>query len=394
MNLYKESLKLHYKLRGKIEIRSKVKLVDRLSLSLAYTPGVAEPSRTIYSKPEEVFELTSKNNCVAVVSDGSAVLGLGNIGAEASLPVMEGKAILFKELAGIDAFPICIKSQQVEEIVRVVELISPVFGGINLEDISAPRCFLIERELKKRLKIPVFHDDQHGTAVVTLAALINSLKLTSRNVEDTKVLINGAGSAGIAIAYFLHRFGFRDIIICDSFGIIYKGREKGMNFAKKEVAEITNPGRIRGGLKEGLKGRDVFIGVSIPKILTGEMVRMMNPDPIVLAMANPEPEIHPEEAKKAGAKIVGTGRSDYPNQINNVLGFPGIFLGALRARSKDITEEMKIAASLALSNVLGEDDLDEECILPNPLDKRVVKSVANAVEEAALRDQGALKRDR
>ncbi len=386
MDLYKESLKLHYKLRGKLEVKSKVKLSDRLALSLAYTPGVAEPSRAIYSRPEEVFALTTKNNCVAIVSDGSAVLGLGNIGAEASLPVMEGKAILFKELAGIDAFPICIKSQDVEEIVRTVELISPVFGGVNLEDISAPRCFLIERELKKRLDIPVFHDDQHGTAVVTLAALINALKLTGRKVKNTSILINGAGSAGIAIAYFLYEFGFKDIIICDSFGIIYQGREKGMNFAKEEVAEITNRERIKGGLKEGIKGRDVFIGVSVPGILTGEMVKTMKPDSIVLAMANPEPEIHPQEAKAAGAKIVGTGRSDYPNQINNVLGFPGIFLGALRARSKAITEEMKIAASLALSNILQENELNEECIIPNPLDKRVAKNVAKAVESAAQKE--------
>ena len=383
MDIYKESLNLHKKLKGKLEIRSRISVKDKHSLSLAYTPGVAEVSKSIYSEPSKIFDLTMKGNCIGVVTDGSAVLGLGNIGAEASLPVMEGKALLFKELAGINAFPICIKSQEVEDIVKVVEMISPSFGGINLEDISSPRCFLIERELKKKLNIPVFHDDQHGTAVVVLSALINALKLTGRKVETTKILINGAGAAGIAITHFLHRYGFKDIIVCDSHGIIYKGRKEGMNFAKEEIAEFTNLGNVRGKLEEGIKNRDVFIGVSAKGVLKKEMVKMMRPNSIILAMANPEPEIIPLEAKDAGAKIVGTGRSDFPNQINNVLGFPGIFLGTLRAKSPSITEGMKMAASRALANVLEPYELSEEKILPDPLDKRVVENVSKAVEKEA-----------
>ncbi len=385
MGVYEDSRQLHYSLKGKLEIKSKVKIDSKKALSLAYTPGVAEPCRIIHSSPSSIYDLTMKGNCVAVVSDGSAVLGLGNIGAQASLPVMEGKALLFKELAGVDAFPICIDSQDVEEIVRVVELIAPVFGGINLEDISAPRCFLIEEKLKERLDIPIFHDDQHGTAVVVLAALLNALKLTGRKVENTSVVINGAGAAGIAVSTFLHHYGFGEIILCDSKGIIYEGRKEGMNFAKERVARFTNPEKIKGGLEEAVKGKDVFIGLSVPGVLTGSMVRKMNKDSIILALANPEPEIHPEEAKRAGAKIIGTGRSDYPNQINNVLGFPGIFKGALSVRAKEINEEMKISASQALARVLSPEELREDRLLPLPLDKRVVPAVSQAVSEAAIR---------
>jgi len=384
-DVYQDSLRLHRIKKGKLAVRSKVRIRNRYALSLAYTPGVAEPCREIHRSPESIYDLTLKGNSVAVVTDGSAVLGLGNIGAEASLPVMEGKALLFKELANIDAFPVCISSQEIEEIVRTVELIAPVFGGINLEDISSPRCFEIESRLKKVLDIPVFHDDQHGTAVVVLAALINALKITGRDRKDTSVVINGAGAAGIAIARFLHRYGFPDIVVCDSRGIIYRGREKGMNREKLSLLEFTNPDNIKGDLEKAIRGRDIFIGVSVPRVVTPEMVKSMRRDPIILAMANPEPEIDPVVALKAGARIVGTGRSDYPNQINNVLGFPGIFRGALDARAREINEEMKIAASLALAGVLDEEELKEDKILPFPLDPRVVPRVAKAVEEAALR---------
>ncbi len=384
-DVYQDSLRLHRIKKGKLAVRSKVRIRNRYALSLAYTPGVAEPCREIHRSPESIYDLTLKGNSVAVVTDGSAVLGLGNIGAEASLPVMEGKALLFKELANIDAFPVCISSQEIEEIVRTVELIAPVFGGINLEDISSPRCFEIESRLKKVLDIPVFHDDQHGTAVVVLAALINALKITGRDRKDTSVVINGAGAAGIAIARFLHRYGFPDIVVCDSRGIIYRGREKGMNREKLSLLEFTNPDNIKGDLDKAIRGRDIFIGVSVPRVVTPEMIKSMRKDPIILAMANPEPEIDPVVALKAGARIVGTGRSDYPNQINNVLGFPGIFRGALDARAREINEEMKIAASLALAGVLDEEELREDKILPFPLDPRVVPRVAKAVEEAAVR---------
>ena len=384
-DVYQESLSLHLKKRGKLSIRSKIRIKDKNSLSLAYTPGVAEACRAIHSNPSLIYDLTIKHNSVAVVSDGSAVLGLGNIGAEASLPVMEGKALLFKELAGIDAFPICIRTQEIEKIVEIVEAISPVFGGINLEDFSAPRCFEIERKLKERLDIPVFHDDQHGTAVVVLAALINALKITGKKKENTSVVINGAGAAGIAIAHFLHRAGFPDIVVCDSRGIIHRGREKGMNPYKREILEFTNEENLKGSLEDAVRGRDIFIGVSAPGVLTPQMVKKMDKDPIILAMANPEPEINPKVALEAGAKIVGTGRSDYPNQINNVLGFPGIFRGALDVRAKEINEEMKIAASQALAEVLSEKELREDRILPLPLDKRVVPQVAKAVAESARR---------
>jgi len=383
MNIDKEALEFHRKHRGKIEVKSKISIKDEKSLSLAYTPGVAEPCRKIFTQEEKIYDYTSKGNMVAVVTDGSAVLGLGNIGAKASLPVMEGKAIIFKEFAGIDAFPVCLDTQDVDKIVETVKLISPVFGGINLEDISSPRCFEIERRLKQELDIPVFHDDQHGTAVITLAALINALKIVKKELSKIKIVINGAGAAGIAIAKFLLRAGVREIILCDSKGIIYEGRKNGMNFAKEKISKRTNREGKRGKLKEALERTDVFIGVSAPNVLTKEMIKRMNPSPIIFAMSNPIPEIDPRLAIEAGALIVGTGRSDYPNQINNVLGFPGIFKGALRVRAKEINEEMKMAASFALANLIKDEDLRRDYILPKPFDPQVVETVALAVEEAA-----------
>ena len=389
MNIDKEALEFHRKYRGKIEIKSKIPIKDEKNLSLAYTPGVAEPCRKIFTKEEKIYDYTSKGNMVAVVTDGSAVLGLGNIGAKASLPVMEGKAILFKEFAGIDAFPICLDTQDADKIVEVVKLISPVFGGINLEDISSPRCFEIERRLNQVLDIPVFHDDQHGTAVITLAALINALKIAGKELSEIKVVINGAGAAGIAIAKFLLRAGAREITLCDSKGIIYEGRKNGMNFAKEKISKMTNRNGKRGGLKEALEGTDVFIGVSAPNVLTKEMIKMMNPSPIIFAMSNPIPEVNPKLAIEAGALIVGTGRSDYPNQINNVLGFPGIFKGTLRVRAKEINEEMKLAASFALANLVKNEDLRRDHILPEPFDPWVAETVAQAVEEAAQKTEVA-----
>lgn len=389
MNIDKEALEFHRKYRGKIEIKSKIPIKDEKNLSLAYTPGVAEPCRKIFTKEEKIYDYTSKGNMVAVVTDGSAVLGLGNIGAKASLPVMEGKAILFKEFAGIDAFPICLDTQDADKIVETVKLISPVFGGINLEDISSPRCFEIERRLNQALDIPVFHDDQHGTAVITLAALINALKIAEKELSEIKVVINGAGAAGIAIAKFLLRAGAREITLCDSKGIIYEGRKNGMNFAKEKISKMTNRNGKRGGLKEALEGTDVFIGVSAPNVLTKEMIKMMNPSPIIFAMSNPIPEINPKLATEAGALIVGTGRSDYPNQINNVLGFPGIFKGTLRVRAKEINEEMKLAASFALANLVKNEDLRRDYILPEPFDPWVAETVAQAVEEAAQKTEVA-----
>jgi len=384
MNLQEKALKLHQELKGKLEIKSKILLDTPEVLSLVYTPGVAEPCREILAHPEKIFLYTVKQNLVGVITDGSAVLGLGNIGAEASLPVMEGKAILFKELAGVDAFPICIKTQKIEEFVRVVKLISPVFGGINLEDISSPRCFIIEENLKKELSIPVFHDDQHGTAVIVLAALFNALKLVGKDLRKVRIVINGAGAAGIAVGKFLLYAGAKDIILCDSAGTIYQGREERMNFAKEEIASLTNREKLKGTLKDALQGAEVFIGVSAPGVLTPEMVKTMEKDAIVFALANPVPEIYPEEAKRAGAKIVGTGRSDFPNQVNNALGFPGIFKGALRVGAREINEEMKLAASLALSQIV-ENELREDYILPSALDPRVPEEISKAVEEAAKR---------
>lgn len=382
MDLKKESLALHKNNRGKIEIKSKVEIKDYKDLSIAYSPGVAAPCTEIKGNLSLVYEYTNKGNMVAVVTDGSAVLGLGNIGSQAGLPVMEGKAILFKEFADIDAIPICLQSQEVEEIVSTVRNISPTFGGINLEDISAPRCFEIEKRLKKELGIPVFHDDQHGTAVVVLAAIINSLKIVSKDKEKVSIVINGAGAAGISIARLLIEDGFKDITLCNRKGIL-DFEEPSLDKYKKEIASITNPRRVRGSLKDALRNADIFVGVSSSNILDREDVLSMNKDPIILALANPDPEIMPEEAKMAGARIVGTGRSDYPNQVNNVLVFPGIFKGALSVRARDINEGMKLAAAYAISSSVSKEDLNEENILPSIFDKSVVVNIASAVSKAA-----------
>jgi malate dehydrogenase (oxaloacetate-decarboxylating) len=382
MNYYEESLKLHEKHQGKIEIVSKVKVENRTDLSLAYTPGVAEPCKKIHENEENVYKYTSKGNIVAVVTDGTAVLGLGDIGPKAGLPVMEGKSILFKEFANVDAFPICIDSKNVDEIVRTVKLISPGLGGINLEDIGAPRCFEVEERLKKELDIPVFHDDQHGTAIVVLAGIINALKVVNKKIEDVKVVINGAGAAGTAISKLLLASGVKNLIACDKVGILYRGMEK-IDDAKTELAQITNPENIKGSLSDALKGADIFIGVSAPGIVTKEMVSSMNSDSILFAMANPVPEIMPEEAKEAGARVIGTGRSDYPNQVNNVLAFPGIFRGALDVRAKEINEEMKLAAAYAIADYVKEEELNENNVIPSALDKNVASKVAEAIANAA-----------
>lgn len=376
MDLNKESLKLHKDHKGKIEIKSKVKVENKYDLSIAYTPGVAEPCREIAKDKSKVYEYTSKGNLVAVVSDGSAVLGLGNIGPEAGIPVMEGKAILFREFGGVDAFPICLATQDTDEIVETVKRISPVFGGINLEDISAPRCFEVEERLKKELDIPVFHDDQHGTAIVVSAGLMNALKIVGKKIEYAVIVINGAGAAGIAIGKILKRIGAKNIMMCDSKGVIYSGRKEGMNPYKEEFAADTDK-RI---LSQAMQDADVFIGVSKGSCVSEDMVRSMNKDAIIFAMANPEPEIMPDKAKKAGARIVATGRSDFPNQVNNVLAFPGIFRGALDIRAKQITEEMKLAASKALAELVKKPAEDK--ILPLPFDKGVAKAVADAVKKA------------
>ena len=350
--LSEESLKAHKKLKGKLEIKSKIKLDSIYDLSIAYTPGVAEPCKQIFKDREKIYDYTSKGNMIAIVTDGSAVLGLGNIGADASLPVMEGKAVLFKQFGNVDAFPICINSQEVDKIVETVKLISPVFGGINLEDISAPRCFLVEERLKKELDIPVFHDDQHGTAVVVYAALINALQLVEKQIDEIKVVVLGAGAAGIAITKLLASAGCKNLIVCDRAGIIHKDRENNMNFAKKAIWKITNPDNLQGDLIDAMVEADVFIGVSGPELVTEKMMKRMNKESIVFAMSNPVPEIAPEDAKRAGARIVGTGRSDLPNQINNVLAFPGIFRGALDVKASDINEKMKIAAAEALAGLI------------------------------------------
>lgn len=382
MNYYEESLKLHEEKQGKISVTSKVKIETRDDLSLAYTPGVAEPCRKIHENEENVYKYTSKGNLVAVVTDGTAVLGLGDIGPKAGLPVMEGKAILFKEFAGVDAFPICLDTKDVDEIVRTVKLIAPGFGGINLEDIAAPRCFEVEEKLKKELDIPVFHDDQHGTAIVVLAGLINALKVVGKKIEDIKVVVNGAGSAGTAIAKLLLSSGVKNLIACDKVGILYRGIE-GVDDAKKELAKITNPENIEGTLANAMVGADVFIGVSAPGIVSQDMVKSMNADSILFAMANPTPEIMPDEAKAAGARVIGTGRSDFPNQVNNVLAFPGIFRGALDVRAKEINEEMKIAAAYAIASMIDEKDLHENNVIPNALNKTVAANVAEAIKKAA-----------
>lgn len=384
MTIAEESLQLHKEKRGKLETVSKVSVHDRKSLSLAYTPGVAEPCKVIAEHPEEVYTYTTKGNMVAVVSDGTAVLGLGDIGPYAAAPVMEGKAILFKELGGVDAFPICVKTKDVDEIVDLVTKIEPVFGGINLEDISAPRCFEIERRLRERLSIPVFHDDQHGTAIILLAGLMNALRVIGKEMRDIVVTINGAGAAGMAIARIILRAGVKDLIMVDRSGIIYKGRTEGMNWAKEEISELSNKERRKGGLADAVRGADVFIGVSKGNILSQEMVRSMNRDAIIFAMANPTPEIDPALAKEAGARIVGTGRSDYPNQINNVLAFPALFRGALDVRASTVNEEMKLAAANALASIIPVEELNEEYIIPDAFDPRVRPAIARAVAQAAV----------
>lgn len=375
-----QALALHKKWNGKIDTTPKCQVKSREDLAIAYTPGVAEPCRVIAENREEVYHYTIKSNTVAVVSDGSAVLGLGNIGAEAAMPVMEGKAVLFKEFGGVNAFPICLDTQDTEEIIRTVVNIAPAFGGINLEDISAPRCFEIETRLKELLDIPVFHDDQHGTAIVVLAGIINALKITGKQKETCRIVVNGAGSAGIAISKLLLRYGFRHLILCDKSGILNK-QTPDLNWMQKEMTEVTNLEGKSGTLADALAGADIFIGVSAPGIVTPEMVASMNTDSILFAMANPVPEIMPDLAKKAGAKIIGTGRSDFPNQVNNVVAFPGIFKGALEGRAKQITEEMKLAAALAIASLVPENELNENNILPEAFDPRVAETVSAAVKD-------------
>ena len=388
--VYERSLELHAEKVGKIEVNSKVVVENKDQLSLAYSPGVAEPCREIHKDPVNVFKYTSKGNLVAVVSDGTAVLGLGDIGPLAAMPVMEGKAILFKNFANVDAFPICLDTKDVDEIVETVKRIAPCFGGINLEDISAPRCFEIERRLKEELDIPVFHDDQHGTAIVVCAGLINALKCVGKKPEEIKVVINGAGSAGISICKLLLQFGIGDAVLVDRQGALCPG-EDWMNPAQAAMAEVTNKDKQTGPLVEIIKGKDVFIGVSAPNLVTAEMVSTMAKDPIVFAMANPTPEIMPDVAKAGGAAIVATGRSDFPNQINNVLVFPGIFRGALDVRATNITEEMKLAAAYAIASLVTEEELNPEYIIPSPFDKRVCNVVAKEVGRVA-REQGIARK--
>ena len=383
MDIKAEALKKHYEWKGKLEIVPRAKVQDRESLSLAYTPGVAEPCMAIHEDIDKSYDLTRRHNLVAVVTDGTAVLGLGDIGPEAGMPVMEGKCVLFKEFADVDAFPLCIRSKDVDEIVRTVSLIAGSFGGINLEDIAAPRCFEIERRLKEVCDIPVFHDDQHGTAVVVAAALINAVKLVGKELKEITCVINGAGAAGIAIGRHLLRLGIGDLIMVDRTGVIAEGRHD-LTPAQEEMSLITNRRRVCGALSDALKGADVFIGVSAPNVVTADMISLMGRDPIVFPMANPVPEIMPEEAFRGGAKIVGTGRSDYDNQINNVLAFPGIFRGALDVRARDINEEMKMAASYAIASLVSDEELSPSYILPEAFDKRVGPAVARAVAEAAV----------
>ena len=385
MDYAKESLRLHGEWKGKIEVVATVPVATKDDLSLAYTPGVAQPCLEIQKNIEKSYELTRRHNLCAVITDGSAVLGLGDIGPEAGMPVMEGKCVLFKSFGGVDAFPLCIKTQDVDEFVNAVYLISGSFGGINLEDISAPRCFEIERKLKQKCDIPIFHDDQHGTAIITLAGLTNALKVVGKRKEDVKVVTSGAGAAAVSIVKLLLSAGYRNITMCDRNGIIYSGREKGMNWIKEEMAQVTNPEGKRGTLADALVGADAFIGVSAPGMVTTDMVKTMAKDSIIFACANPTPEIFPDEAKAGGAKVISTGRSDFPNQINNVLAFPGVFRGAFDVRASDINEEMKMAAAQALSSLISDDELNEEYIIPKAFDPRVGKAVAEAVAEAARR---------
>ena len=384
MNIYEESLKFHKDLKGKLEISSRVKIENEKDLSLAYTPGVAEPCREIHKDPSTAYLYTRKWNTVAVISDGTAVLGLGDIGPLASLPVMEGKSILFKEFAGVDAFPIVLDTKEVDEIVETVVRIAPTLGGINLEDISAPRCFEIEKKLKEKLNIPVFHDNQHGTAIIVLSGLINALKIVNKNIEDLKIVVNGAGSAGTAITKLLLSYGAKNIIVCDRDGALNRDTTY-TNSYFTELSNITNPNNESGILKDVIKNADVFIGVSAPNIVSKEMVASMNTDAILFAMANPTPEIFPEDAKEAGAKVIGTGRSDFPNQINNVLAFPGIFRGALDVRATEINEEMKIAAAHAIANSVSDEELNPNYIIPKAFNLEVQKRVAEAVKDAAIK---------
>lgn len=384
MDYRKEALRLHREWKGKIEVISKVQVTNRQELSLAYTPGVAEPCLAIHGDVNLSYELTRRWNLVAVVTDGTAVLGLGDIGPEAGMPVMEGKCVLFKTFADVDAFPLCIRTKDIDEIVKTIKLLSGSFGGINLEDISAPRCFEIERRLKQECDIPIFHDDQHGTAVVTLAAMINALKLVKKDIRDIEVVVNGSGAAGIAVTRLLMAMGLRKVILCDTKGAIYEGRDN-LYAEKAEMAKISNTEKKKGRLEDVIVGADIFIGVSTAGILTREMVRSMAKEPIIFAMANPTPEIMPDEAKEAGAAVVGTGRSDFPNQINNVLAFPGIFRGALDVRARDINDEMKIAAACAIADLVSDEELNPGYVIPASFDTRVAKRVAEAVACAAVK---------
>lgn len=384
MSLRDEALEMHKKNKGKLEVNAKVKVTNKEELSLAYSPGVAEPCKDIHEDKRKVFDYTMKSNTVAVVTDGSAVLGLGDIGAEASIPVMEGKAVLFKSFSGIDGIPLALDTKDTEEIIRTVKLIEPNYGGINLEDISAPRCFEIEERLKKETKIPVFHDDQHGTAIVTVAGLINALRIVDKDLSDIKVVLNGAGAAGIATVKLLYSYGVREMVMCDSRGAIYEGRSAGMNDTKEYVAKWTNRDKVDGKLEDVIKDADVFIGVSVANLLSKEMVKSMADDPIIFAMANPDPEINPNDAKEAGAKVIGTGRSDFPNQINNVLAFPGIFRGALDVEATQINEQMKRAAVEAIADLIKPEELNPDYCIPAPFDSRVAPSVAREVAKAAM----------
>jgi malate dehydrogenase (oxaloacetate-decarboxylating) len=382
--LREEALELHRKHQGKLEAVTKVPVRNAYDLSLAYSPGVAEPCKDIFDDKSKVYEYTMKGNLVAVVSDGTAVLGLGNIGPEAAMPVMEGKAVLFKSFAGVDAFPICLNTTDVDKIVETVKLLEPTFGGVNLEDIAAPACFEVEERLKRETNIPIFHDDQHGTAIVTAAGLINALRVVNKKLEDIRVVANGAGAAGIAIIKLLLSMGVKDVIMCDTKGIVYEGRPFGMNPVKEEMAKITNREKLQGELADAMKGADVFVGVSVAGAVTQEMVRSMNRDAIIFAMANPTPEIMPDDAKAAGAAVVGTGRSDFPNQVNNVLAFPGIFRGALDTRATNINEEMKLAAVYAIADLITPEELSADKVIPAPFDARVAPNVAAAVAKAAM----------
>ncbi|MDF1999155.1 NAD(P)-dependent malic enzyme [Peribacillus frigoritolerans] len=390
MSLRDQALRMHQEKQGKLEVKSKVEIQNAQDLSLAYSPGVAEPCKVIHEHPETVYDYTMKGNMVGVVTNGTAVLGLGNIGPAASLPVMEGKAILFKSFAGVDAFPITLDTTDTDKIVETVKLMAHTFGGINLEDIAAPQCFEIEERLKKEVDIPVFHDDQHGTAIVTVAGLVNALKIVNKTMKDLKIVLNGAGAAGIAITKLLYSYGVRDMIMCDTRGAIYEGRPQGMNKVKSEVASYTNVNKESGKLSDVIKGADVFIGVSAADALSQEMVKSMNDNAIIFAMANPNPEINPDAAKEAGAAVIGTGRSDFPNQVNNVLAFPGIFRGALDVRASDINEEMKKAAVEAIAALITQEELNADYVIPGPFDPRVAPAVAESVAKAAI-DSGVAR---